>query len=40
MLKALLDNRSTAKAGGGTAIRVLRRERLLWVTSSRSNYIT
>jgi hypothetical protein len=25
----LLDNRSTAKVGGGTAIRVLRRERLL-----------
>jgi len=29
MLKALLDNRFTAKVGGGTAIRVLRRERLL-----------
>jgi hypothetical protein len=38
MLKALLDDRSTAKARVGTAIRVLRRARLLWDNSSRSQF--
>jgi len=37
MLRELVDNRSTAKEGGDTAMRVLRRDWLLWVISGLSN---